>query len=167
MSASPQQPTKILFVCLGNICRSPTAEGIFASLITQSNLTASYHLDSAGTIGIHQGKKADPRMRETAHFRGYDLTSRSRQITIADLTDFDHILVMDEENRHDVLALTTTNAERNKITLMTDYCTLPHFQDLPGVPDPYYGGAQGFQTVIDILEDSCSNLLTQLQKSSS
>ena len=102
-------------------------------------------------------------MRETAHDRGYDLTSRSRKITTADLQDFHHILVMDEENHRDVLALTTTDEEREKITLMTSYCRRENFRTLPGVPDPYYGGAQGFQTVIDILEDACENLLEQLE----
>ena len=149
--------TSVLFVCMGNICRSPTAEGVFRKLVFEAGRDADFEVDSAGTIGYHQGDQADPRMRAAASGRGYELASRARRIELLDFDRFDLIVTMDEDNYRDVEALNPGSKAR--VVRMIDYCEA---HEVSEVPDPYYGGESGFQQVIDILEDSCGNLLRRL-----
>ncbi len=151
---------KVLFVCLGNICRSPAADGIFHELVKKENLQDSFFIDSAGTSAFHAGEKADPRMREAAAQRGYKLESISRQFVKDDFKEFDFIIAMDESNKRNMLKLASTDAERNKVSMMSDYCTTYEIRE---VPDPYYGNGDGFNYVIDILEDGCSELLKKIK----
>jgi len=142
---------------MGNICRSPAAEGIFRKFVEERNLSDSIEIDSAGTIDYHQGKSADPRMIEAAEQRGYSLTSRARQINRNDLNEFDVIVAMDRDNRAGIELLSKLGSAR--IQLLSDYLS----DDFPfDVPDPYYGGAQGFETVLDMLESACPTLLDDL-----
>lgn len=151
---------RILFVCLGNICRSPCAEGVMKHLVAEQGLSESYSIDSAGTGDWHAGQLADPRMRRAALALGYPLTSIARQVRAPlDFDSFDHIVAMDRQNLHDLQALARHDADLAKLSLMTDYCTR---YDLAGVPDPYFGGDEGFTDVIHILEDGCAELLRQL-----
>lgn len=153
--------TKILFVCLGNICRSPSAEAVMKALIKRENLTEAFELDSAGITGYHAGDPADERMQRHAIQRGYHLTSISRPVSSAsDFDYFDYIIGMDGQNISDLEAMAPTQASRQKISLMTDYCSTHQHHS---VPDPYYGGASGFELVLDILEDACRGLLEQIQ----
>ena len=150
----------ILFICMGNICRSPSAEAVMNGIIKNNNLQDKIRCDSAGTIGHHAGEPADQRMKMHASRRGYDLTSISRQIRYDDLQTFDYIITMDSDNYEDVTALDSTGQYSGKIFMMTDYAK-DHADK--SVPDPYYGGSQGFELVIDLLEDSCEGLLNQIK----
>ena len=152
---------KILFVCLGNICRSPAAEGIFKKKIKDRGLDSLFFVDSAGTGGWHVGNLADPRMREKASSRGIELTSRSRQIDENDLDKFDHILVMDKDNLHAVKSLIQDqlNPVNYKIKLILSYSK---DSQLDEVPDPYYGGQNGFDKVLDLLDDAIDGLIDSL-----
>ncbi len=148
---------KVLFVCLGNICRSPTAENIMNHLIEQANLGSCIVCDSAGTAGYHIGNPADKRMSAaTARKLGIDLVGQARQLQASDLKDFDLILAMDKANYQDILALDSTGLYSDKVHLMCDYCSNYSTSE---VPDPYYGGTEGFNYVIDLLLDACTGLL--------
>ena len=151
---------KVLFVCLGNICRSPTAEGIFSALVQKEGLESVIHVDSAGTSAHHVGEMADSRMRKHASKRGYELKSISRQFVKSDFKTFDRILVMDQSNLRNVLALASNESDKEKVKLFSDYLKILDFDH---VPDPYYGGAQGFETVIDIVEEASENLLKEIK----
>lgn len=150
----------VLFVCMGNICRSPSAEAVMNGIIKNNNLQDIIKCDSAGTIGYHEGDPADQRMKMFASNRGYDLTSISRQIRYDDLQIFDYIITMDRENYDDVIALDSTGQYSDKISMMTDYAK---DNKTNSVPDPYYGGSQGFELVLDLLEDSCEGLLIHIK----
>ena len=153
---------RLLFVCLGNICRSPAAEGVFLHLIAREGLEDRFLVDSAGTGGWHAGNPADRRMRAAAERRGIDLPSRARQIALADFTAFDRILTMDDDNLRNVRSLARELGERPglaRIEPMTSHCRLHQARE---VPDPYYGGEQGFEQVLDLLEDACAGLLETL-----
>ena len=152
-------PTRLLFVCLGNICRSPAAEGLFLHLLEREGLQDRYSVDSAGTGAWHVGKPADSRMRAAAARRGVVLPTRARQIDPRDLLLFDHILTMDGDNLATVQALARKSETTARIRPITDHCR--RF-DLREVPDPYYGGSQGFEQVLDLLEDACEGLLEDL-----
>jgi protein-tyrosine phosphatase len=157
---------RVLFVCLGNICRSPAAEGVFRHHLSQAGLSDRVLVDSAGTGGWHVGKQADPRMRAAAARRGLELTSRARQLEPADLSRFDHILTMDDDNLAAVqeLAAQATAAglnQRAEVEPLMRYCRLHTVRD---VPDPYYGGEQGFEHVLDLLDDACAGLLEALSR---
>jgi protein-tyrosine phosphatase len=152
---------KILFVCLGNICRSPSAEAIFAKMVEAKGLGDKFIIDSAGTSGWHNGGKADARMQKHAIKRGYDLVTLSRRFYAdSDFSFFDLIIGMDDENITNLRALATTDEEYDKIHKMTDYCK--EYSNFNEVPDPYYDGDAGFELVLDILEDSCKCLLEKL-----
>ena len=152
---------KILFVCLGNICRSPAAEGVFKQKVKDRDLEKLFVVDSAGTGGWHVGNLADPRMRQTALSRGIELNSRSRKIEENDLYEFDHILVMDNDNLDAVKSLIKDhkNPINSKIKLILSYSK--NFQ-LDEVPDPYYGGQHGFDKVLDLLDDAIDGLIESL-----
>ncbi len=153
---------KILFVCLGNICRSPMAETIMKDLVEKAGLTDQFYIDSAGIIGYHAGESADPRMRSFAFQKGYHITSISRPVKEDDFREFDMIIGMDEKNMEDLRekAPYDSTAELHQ---MTEFCT-SHPDDFY-VPDPYYGGAAGFTHVIELLEDACAGLLAAITES--
>lgn len=151
---------KVLFVCLGNICRSAGAEAVFSQLVENANLSSEIQCDSAGTAGYHAGEPADTRMVLHARKRGYKITSISRQITREDFSRFDFIVGMDDSNITDLKEMAPNQNARNKISKITDYGN--DFNT--SVPDPYYGGADGFELVLDILENSCTGLLAKLKE---
>ena len=142
---------------MGNICRSPAAEGVFSKLVANAGRSAEFTIDSAGTTGYHVGEPADRRMRAAAAQRGYDLESRARRISPEDFHRFDWIVTMDEANFADVCAVDPGGAAH--VVRMCDYCEI---HSVTEVPDPYYGGETGFHRVLDILEDACANLLKSL-----
>lgn len=150
---------KILFVCLGNICRSPSAEAVFRAYVEEQGAEGQFLIDSAGLIAHHQGERADARMRAHASRRGYDLTSRSRPIGYDDFDNFDYIIGMDFSNRDRLLALAPTKEAAAKVHLMTDFSRLKLHDH---IPDPYYGGASGFELVLDILEECMAGLYAHL-----
>jgi len=149
-------PYKLLFVCLGNICRSPSAENIMNHLIDQANLSDRIVCDSAGTSSYHIGSSPDRRMTQAANQRGIKMTGKARQFKRDDFEQFDLILAMDQENYENILYLDPSGKYRHKVKLMCDFC---HQHTLKEVPDPYYGGPEGFNQVIDLLLDSCGGLL--------
>jgi protein-tyrosine phosphatase len=151
---------KVLFVCLGNICRSPTAEGVFESVVNKAGLSDKIKIDSCGTSDNHSGEKADPRMMKHARLRGYELKSIARGINPNDLEEFDYIITMDDSNFSNVMALSSAQ-NKNKIKKMTDFCEKHNYSQ---VPDPYYGGAEGFETVLDLIEDASEGLLIIVKK---
>lgn len=144
----------VLFVCMGNICRSPAAEGVFRKMVSDAGREEEFYIDSAGTIGYHAGGRADSRMRATAGNRGYQLDSIARRIEQEDFGIFDFIVTMDEDNYRDVSDL--DNGDGAVVVRMCDYCETHANTE---VPDPYYGGPAGFENVLDILEDACANFL--------
>ncbi len=154
--------TKILFVCLGNICRSPSAEGIMKKIVKREGLESSFHIDSAGILNYHQGELPDSRMRSHAARRGYDLNSRSRPIQYDDFFEFDMIIGMDDNNIMDLKRLSPDTTALPKISRMTDYSL--RLKQHNHVPDPYYSGAEGFELVLDILEDACEGLLERCKE---
>lgn len=147
---------KILFVCLGNICRSPAAENVFRHLAHQADRADDFMIDSAGTAGWHTGKGPDSRMCQTLRARGIPTTGSARKITAHDLATFDLILAMDNENFSNILKLDSSGAHHHKVKKFTFFCeNHPHSE----VPDPYYGGQDGFELVLDLLLDGCSSIL--------
>lgn len=154
-----QKKYKILFVCLGNICRSPAAEGIFKKMVEENNLSNQIIADSAGTSGYHNGELPDPRMRSHGARRGYKFNSLSRKFMLSDFDDFDIILAMDDNNYHNILNMATDIESENKVIRMADFLS-NHLND--HIPDPYYSGADGFELVLDLLEDGCASLLTKI-----
>ncbi len=154
-------PKKILFVCLGNICRSPSAEAVMNAKLEEKGLDDKYIVDSAGITGFHAGELADARMQQHAFQRGYRLTSISRPVNPAeDFKVFDYIIGMDHQNMKDLTALTSSENDLRKLSKMTDYCSA---FDYDSVPDPYYGGAAGFELVLDLLEDACEGLINKIE----
>ena len=151
---------RILFVCLGNICRSPAAEIIFRRLVTDAGLADRFEIDSAGTIGIHQGSPPDPRMAASLERHGFRVSGTARQIREGDLDRFDWILTMDESNFNDVKTLDRTGMFHSKIRPFVSFC---RSHDDLRVPDPYYGGQRGFDHVIDLLIDGCQGILDELE----
>lgn len=151
---------KVLFVCLGNICRSPAAEGIFSGMVASRGLAGCYYIDSAGTYGGHRGELPDARMRKAGAARGYDFTHRSRPVSPEDFGWFDIILAMDDSNYENLFRMAPTLEAREKIHRMVEFGTR---KDYSYIPDPYYEGSEGFELVLDLLEDHCAGLLDQLE----
>lgn len=170
MEQAEQKPKKILFVCLGNICRSPAAEGIFRDIleshgqIVDDSLAGikpfSWKVDSAGTGGWHIGDLPDPRMRQHASRRGYSLTHHARQVRESDFDEFDLIIPMDSSNVDSLRRLAPTAQAQGKIHPMAEW--LPKGCRYDHIPDPYYDGYQGFETVLDLLESALHNLYADL-----
>ena len=150
----------VLFVCMGNICRSPTACGVFQKKLLLAGLSKAVRVDSAGTHNYHPGSPPDERSQSHAYLRGYDLSAlRARQIQDVDFEAFDLILAMDWDN----LALLQADcppAHRHKLRRLTEFCQK---HDAQMVPDPYYEGAAGFETVLDLVEDACEGLLAHVR----
>jgi protein-tyrosine phosphatase len=153
---------KLLFVCLGNICRSPSAENIMNHLIQEAGLGNKITCDSAGTSGYHIGASPDRRMNSAAIKQGIQLQGKSRKLTPLDLERFDLILAMDHENYQDILYLDREGKYEDKIRLICDFATQKTDKE---VPDPYYGGQDGFDYVIDLLFDACAGLLNYVVNS--
>jgi protein-tyrosine phosphatase len=153
-------PYKLLFVCLGNICRSPAAENIMNHKIAQKNLGYRIVCDSAGTSSYHVGSPPDRRMVATAKKRGMDFIGESRQFNASDFEQFDLIVAMDRDNYWDILSLDGERKYRDKVKMMCDYCRSHTAKE---VPDPYYGGPEGFNRVIDLLMDACEGLLEEIE----
>ena len=150
---------RVLFVCLGNICRSPTAEGVLRHKLCEAGLQAHVEVDSAGTGDWHVGKAADLRTRQAAQQRGYDLSAlHGRQVQAADFNAFDLILAMDTSNLRDLQQLRPGNA-----TAELDLFLRRYQLQLDEVPDPYYGGADGFEQVLDLIEQACEGLLCEIK----
>lgn len=150
---------KILFVCLGNICRSPAAEGVFLQLLKEAGREKDFVVDSAGILDFHEGKPADARMRAHAEKRGVQLTSRSRPVRApSDFEAFDLIIAMDKRNLRDLYELDPEEKYRDKIVLMSTFFTA---STLTEVPDPYYGGPEGFEEVLDLVFEGGKEILKQ------
>lgn len=152
---------KVLFVCLGNICRSPAAHGIFEHIVDQNGMSESIEIDSAGTYNGHQGELPDRRMRTAAAPRGYSLTHRSRPVNTMDFLDFDLIVAMDDNNYENLMRLAPSVEATHKVVRMASYLRK---QQMSYIPDPYYMGAEGFDLVLDLLEDGCQNLFDSIVK---
>lgn len=150
---------KILFICLGNICRSAAAEEVFRTLASKAGLQTVVEADSAGMSDYHEGDLPDARMRSHARRRGYELTHRSRPVCRTDFARFDLLVVMDGSNERSLLRLAATEEERAKVVRMADFLRRHAANE---IPDPYYGGAEGFERVLDLLEDACEGLLDSL-----
>jgi protein-tyrosine phosphatase len=156
-----REKKKVLFVCLGNICRSPSAEAVFTGLVKKESLEDKFEIDSAGTGRWHVGEPADQRMQSHAVKRGYDLTSISRAFNPdIDFDYFDIIVAMDDENVRTLKSWARNDEDKAKIHKMTDFSMEWNYSE---IPDPYYGGETGFELVLDLLEDSCEGLLKRLK----
>ena len=151
--------TKILFVCLGNICRSACAEAVMKQVVANRGLAADFEIDSAGLISYHTGEIADPRMRQHASARGINITSIARKITTADFSHFDYIIGMDDDNIRRLLDIAPDEQSQLKISKMSDYCRTYRTNS---VPDPYYGGPKDFELVLDLLDDACNGLIDKI-----
>ena len=151
--------TSILFVCMGNICRSPAGENVMRRLLHDAGLADEVLCDSAGTIDYHVGEPPDSRMRAAGIKRGLPMTGAARQVTRADIDRFDLILAMDHDNFTSLLRL-STEQNRHKIKRFCDYCR--QHSELE-VPDPYYGGPRGFEHVLDMLEDGCQQIVDEIK----
>jgi protein-tyrosine phosphatase len=156
--------TRLLFVCLGNICRSPTAEGVMRSLVVQAGLEDSIELDSAGTGAWHVGSPPDERATAEAHTRGVALEGSARQVRTSDFKDFDLLIAMDSANLRDLRALAHGDEERAKVRLLREFDPASTGSGGLDVPDPYYGAGDGFAKVFDLVHAACEGLLSQIQE---
>ena len=150
----------VLFICLGNICRSPAAQAVMQAMVDERGLTGRFYIDSAGIGGWHIGDLPDKRMRVHARPRGYELTHRARKVRSADFEDFDLIVGMDASNVDDLCNLAMTLEQQDKVVMMGDY--IRQYPNYDHVPDPYYEGSEGFELVLDLLQDACDNLLDRI-----
>lgn len=150
----------VLFVCLGNICRSPAAHAIFEDIVAKRNCADRFMVDSAGLYEGHAGDLPDKRMRTHASRRGYSLTHRSRPVRESDFEDFDVIVAMDNSNYDNLKRMAPTVEDEKKVVRMIDFCE--HYPEYHSVPDPYYEGAEGFEIVLNLLEDGCEILADRL-----
>jgi protein-tyrosine phosphatase len=159
MKTPETKPRRVLFVCLGNICRSPAAEIIFRKLVDDAGRTSEFEIDSAGTISHHAGSPPDCRMAEALERNGFTVSGRARRIESKDLEDFDLIVTMDESNLDQVRSLDPESLHHPKIRPFVSFCRT--HTDLR-VPDPYYGGQRGFDHVIRLLQDGCGGILDEM-----
>ena len=151
---------KVLFVCLGNICRSPTAEAVLTQMIKNNHLSGEIHCDSSGTSAAHAGSEADPRSKQAASKKGYHITSIARKFLDSDFNRFDYIIAMDNSNYKDILQ--SPKAIKGKVHKFTDFCRKHSLKE--GVPDPYLEDQHGFNSVVEIIEDGCFHLLDKLAR---
>ena len=163
MSGKLPAHMRLLFVCLGNICRSPTAAGVMAHLIEEEGLTGEIEIDSAGTGAWHIGKPPDRRATHAARARGVVLEGEGRQVAPEDFERFDLLLCMDRENLVDVLALAPDEEAREKVKLLREFDPEASASGDLDVPDPYYGGDDGFERVLDLVTQACDGLLKELR----
>lgn len=152
---------KILFVCFGNICRSPAAEAIMNTFLKKESLTGQITCDSAGTSEHHAGHPADPRMIKQAKIKGHNIESISRTFEKEDFNQFDWIITMDDHNYESVLSLAQNPEQKKKVLKMVHFCKIKACEF---IPDPYYGETESFKNIISLLEDSCFHLLDKLKK---
>jgi protein-tyrosine phosphatase len=150
------EPVRVLFVCLGNICRSPLAEAVFRHLVDERGMSHAFEIDSAGTSGYHNGAPPDRRSTETARRRGITLAGQSRRLAPRDLEAFDYVIAMDAENLGEIRALQAAAGGRAEVRRLREFDPSADSLD---VPDPYYGGPRGFEDVHDIVERACAGLL--------
>jgi len=163
---APARPVRLLFVCLGNICRSPTAEGVMRALVAEEGVEESIEIDSAGTGSWHVGSAPDERATDAARARGLVLGGAARQVQPVDLERFDLLLAMDAENARELSALAEDERQRAKVRLLREFDPASNdgspTRDLD-VPDPYYGGAGGFDEVLDLVQAACEGLLQEIR----
>ena len=159
----PDPPVRLLFVCMGNICRSPTAEGVMAHLLEREGLTDRVTIDSAGTGAWHAGSAPDERATSAAATRGITLSGCARQVRQSDFEDFDLLLCADADNLRDVRALARGSAARDKVRRLREFDPEAVRAGDLDIPDPYYGGARGFEDVLDLVERACEGLLGDLR----
>jgi protein-tyrosine phosphatase len=157
---------RVLFVCMGNICRSPTAEGVMAALLRDEGLDGTVELDSAGTGGWHAGSPPDERATAAAAQRGIELTGAARQVRSSDFADFDLLVAMDRDNERDLLAAAPDATARAKVRLLRAYDSESAAKGDLDVPDPYYGGPDGFERVLDVVDAGCRGLLADVRAAS-
>ena len=150
---------RVLFVCLGNICRSPAAEGVFYHLLRKEQLEQDIYCDSAGTSAYHVGQRADARMREVAEKRGYKLLSMARQVEPDDFEEFDYIIAMDRSNYDDLMELCPAKQFQNRIHQFISFTSSQE----SGVPDPYYLEQEGFSYVLDLIEEGCAAIIEKVK----
>ena len=150
---------KVLFVCLGNICRSPAAQGIFEHIVRENGMQERIEVDSAGTYDGHRGEMPDRRMRTAALYRGFALTHRSRPVSSLDFLDFDMIIAMDDQNYEDLMHIAPSVESTHKVRRMSEFLKI---RKMSYIPDPYYMGTEGFSMVLDLLEDGCQNLYDEI-----
>lgn len=156
-----QSRYSVLFICLGNICRSPTAHGVFQHLVNQQGLAGVVDVDSAGTAAFHVGAKPDHRSMKVASERGYDLSRlRARKVQADDFHQYDYILAMDNNNLRDLQKIMPDNPKA-KLQLFLEHSDQQRFTE---VPDPYYGGARGFDLVLDLVENASHGLLDEIRQ---
>jgi protein-tyrosine phosphatase len=154
---------RILFVCMGNICRSPTAEGVMRGLLRDAGLEGAVEIESAGTGGWHAGEPPDARAAEAAGRRGVVLEGAARQVIRADFEAFDLLVAMDRENLRELLALAPDEEAAEKVRLLREFDPASADAGDLDVPDPYYGGERGFERVLDLVDAACRGLLTELR----
>ncbi|MBJ19948.1 MAG: low molecular weight phosphotyrosine protein phosphatase [bacterium] len=157
-----QKTVRVCFVCLGNICRSPTAEGVMRRLVEDQGLSERFEIDSAGTAAHHAGERADPRARQAAQRRGIALDSRARPFAVEDFFTQHYVLAMDRENLENLEALAKGADFRGRLSLFRDFD--PEAKAESEVPDPYYGGDAGFEEVLDLCEAACRGLIEQIRR---
>jgi protein-tyrosine phosphatase len=161
VSHAPERRVRLLFVCLGNICRSPTAEGVMRALVAEAGLQESIEIDSAGTGSWHVGSAPDGRATDAARARGLVLEGAARQVGPADLEHFHLLLAMDSENARELRALAQDDEQRAKVRLLREFD--PQSGAELDVPDPYYGGVGGFDEVLDLVQAACAGLLEEIR----
>lgn len=162
IQAREKAMVKVLFVCMGNICRSPVAEAVFRRLLEDAGLTDKVFVDSAGTHSYHAGSAPDKRSQAAALHRGLDLSAlRARRVTEEDFEIFDYLLAMDLDNYEHLLALCAEPERRDKIRLLMDYAPGLRVRE---VPDPYYGGMSGFERVMDLVEEAAQGLMLHIRE---
>ncbi len=149
-------------MCLGNICRSPTAEGVFRHLVAEAGLTSAFEIDSAGTAGYHSGEPPDPRARAAGKRAGISVAGKARQFVVADFARFDHVIAMDAANARDLSRIATSQEASGKIRLLRSFD--PAAAESAPIPDPYYGEEQGFDDVLELCRAACQHLLEAIRK---